>query len=174
MDSRSISGIIERALRSAWGLDVHAVRPWAGGSRPWLYEAETSRGRLHANGLPVNDVLATTAGKLYAEAGGHVVFVEPWIRPEPVEWTRERWEEFGGTVGRLHSLPVPAELQGCPSRMEPLRSLESVRTSLRESEVQVPPEYRALMESACRQRTGWTTCRRRRARSSIRTWRAAT
>jgi Ser/Thr protein kinase RdoA (MazF antagonist) len=173
MSSQGCVGIVERALTSAWGFDVRAVKPWTGGNRLFVYEAETDGGRLfvkaapcasdglrdmvngarvqtwlNANGFPANEVLATTTRDLHAQAEGYVIFAEPWIRPEPVEWTPGRWEEFGRVVGRLHSLPVPRELARCPSRMEPRRCLERVRTNLREFATRVPSEYRSLMASA--------------------------
>ena len=168
---QSMDAIARRALLDSWGLALLSLRCVAGEEGRQCFRAATDHGHffvkvqenlgeyfddivhglrvqqyVREQGLPTNDVVRTTSGELCAVVDDHGIVVEPWVQSEPNEPTSRHWEEFGRIVGQLHSLPVSDELAACPSKMDPRRNLERLRSNLSQFTEHIPREYRASLE----------------------------
>jgi Ser/Thr protein kinase RdoA (MazF antagonist) len=174
MKRESMEAVAIQALREWWGYDVLSLSLIIEKQGRRCYQADTDRGHLFVKvvkrhgenlddisrglrvqayarrqGLPTNESLPTLDGKLCAELEHHGVFVERRIERQGCERSLARWEQFGRVAGGLHALPIPDELRDCLSRMEPRRSLDRIRTGLRQFNGHVPHEHEAAFESLC-------------------------
>jgi len=98
------------------------------------------------NGIRTSEILKGKKGLGYAEANGYCVTVERWAEQEDLQLGPSTWEELGILCGRLHSLPVPAELKGFVSRLDPLRTLADVRACIAQYGDTVPEEFRPQVQ----------------------------
>ena len=162
------------ALRECWGLKIETLECVDKEEGRCCYKASSERGLffvktqedkeefledlergvrvqvyLEKEGFPTNGVFPTTNGRLLQQWHGYGIVVEPWLERQDFEKNSEHWRIFGQLVGRLHSLPVPDEVQSCISKMDPARNLRTVLEQVNDRRQLVPERYRAQLESFC-------------------------
>lgn len=101
-------------------------------------------------GILTNNVLPTIKGELYVKSQGYGIIVEPWVEKQTFGIDLWQLRKFGETVGHLHSLIIPKELKTCLSKLEPQRTLNTIRQRVYQCRDQVPKNYQSVLDAFCK------------------------
>ena len=170
-ENNTVKTLVHEVLGRLWHASVDVLEEVAEEEGRWCYRALSDRGCLFVklqraacgpgqeilnglriqsyiaqHGLPISEILLSAEGLGYAQLDAYCVTVERWVSSQTSALQSGDWHDLGTLCGKLHRLPIPSELAGCVSRLEPELALPVVREQVSHLRRTVPHNYSARVD----------------------------